>query len=267
MKKDKIALLDTDFISKAFSSCTSTEHLIDHVLSFPGYRFCCHQQILNELEKHYPGPKEWLREKIHNGIILCYTDETLLEELERTYGPSCCFFYMQFLKDACEAYGKDYFSTHYAELSAYNDTHFEKSIFLNALAQGDQSIGDDHDLGEIKTAVLLQILSNLYGLNIYIFCSDDRRARNGMVQFGDIYCLSILTAFWWLYKNCAFPHERAQPFYDSYVASLKESQSHFRVIEKDPTNRFIKVPCSQILDDVYHDKFEILRNGMLKYIV
>ena len=267
MEKDRIALLDTDFISKAFRSCTETEHLIDRVLLFPGYRFYCHRQILEELERHFTGPKEWLNLKIQEKMVICYTDEEILDELQNVYGLSCYLFYMQFLKDACDAYGKDYFLTHYEELSAFNSIGIEKSEFLKALEKGDQSIGEHHDLGEIKTAVLFQMLSNFYGEQVYVFCSDDRRARNGMTQFSGISCLSILTVFWWLCKKCDLPRESVQPFYDSYVASLADTQTCFYVVEKSPIGRFIRVPCSQVLNDLYSDKFQTLRNGMLKYIV
>lgn len=266
MEKERIALLDTDFVSKAFRSCAGNEHLIDCILSRSSYKFYCHQQIVEELGRHFPGPVEWLHEKIENGNITCYTDEELLNELQRVYGDSCFLFYMNFLSNACTAYGKDYYSTHYKDLGTLTPAQIEKSEFLIALEKGDRSIGEDNDLGEIKTAVLLQVLSNLLGEQIYVFCSDDRNARNGITQFPGISCLSILSIFWWLKKECDFPKEKAKEYFDSYIASLAKSQTSFKIVQSGPIGRFDKIPFAQVFDEIYDDRFMLLQNGMLKYI-
>lgn len=42
----KIALLDTDFISKTHIVRTGADdHLIDRILELPGYEFYCHEQF------------------------------------------------------------------------------------------------------------------------------------------------------------------------------------------------------------------------------
>lgn len=266
MEKERIALLDTDFISKAFRSCAEEEHLIDRVLSLPDYKFFCHQQIVTELDRHFSDTGKWLRRETEDGSVTCYTDEDLLDELKKVYGDSCFLFYMGFLNRACAAYSKDYYSTHYKELSALDSARFDKKEFLVALEKGDQSVGKDNDLGEIKTAVLLQVLSNLRGEQIYIFCSDDRNARNGITQFPDISCLSILSIFWWLKKECDLPKEKAQEYYNSYVGTLAESQTSFAVVESGSMNRFKKIPVAKVFEEIYDDKFLLLRNGMLKYV-
>jgi len=266
MKKERIALLDTDFISKAFQSCAGEEHLIDRVLSLPGYKFFCHQQIVTELGRHFSDAVKWLRGKIEDGNVMCYTDEDLLDKLQKVYGDSCFLFYMSFLNKACAAYSKDYYSTHYKDLSLLDSDPIDKKEFLVALEKGDQSIGEDNDLGEIKTAVLLQVLSNLLGEQIYIFCSDDRNARNGITQFSGISCMSILSIFWWLKNECDLPKEKAREYFDSYVLTLAGSQTTFKVIERGAMDRFEKIPVAKVFDEIYDDKFMLLRNGMLKYV-
>ena len=46
MKKEKYALLDTDFISKTYS-IRKDEHnrMIDRIMEMQGYQFYCHEQM------------------------------------------------------------------------------------------------------------------------------------------------------------------------------------------------------------------------------
>ena len=44
-------------------------------------------------------------------------------------------------------------------------------------------MGKKNNLGEIKSFVLLQVLSVMLGEQIYVFCSDDKNARNGAASF------------------------------------------------------------------------------------
>lgn len=266
MKIERIALLDTDFISKAFRSRAEEEHLIDHILSLPGYKFFCHHQIVTELGRHFSDSVEWLRGKVEDGSITCYTDEDLLNQLQKVYGDSCYVFYMNFLNKACAVYTKDYYSTHYKDLGALDPAQIDKKEFLIALENGDQSVGEDHDLGEIKTAVLLQVLSNLHGEQIYIFCSDDRNARNGITRFPGISCLSILSIFWWLKNECDLPKDKAKVYFDSYITTLAESQTTFKVVESGSMDRFKKIVVTEVFEEIYDDRFLLLRNGMLKYV-
>ena len=54
MKKDKYALLDTDFISKMYSIQKDKEnHLIDRIMELPRYQFYCHSQIMRTA--HFTG--------------------------------------------------------------------------------------------------------------------------------------------------------------------------------------------------------------------
>ena len=49
----KIALLDTDLISKAHIVQTDADnHLIDRILELSGYEFYCHEQTVMELGRH-----------------------------------------------------------------------------------------------------------------------------------------------------------------------------------------------------------------------
>ncbi len=71
MRKDKYALLDTDFISKIHMIQKDNDnHLIDRIMELPGYQFFCHAQIRAELSMHnVSGAVEWLENKISFGRI------------------------------------------------------------------------------------------------------------------------------------------------------------------------------------------------------
>ena len=52
-------------------------------------------------------------------------------------------------------------------------------------AQDDcDTIGEGQNLGELKSYVLLQVLNLKFGEQIYVFCSDDKNARNGVISIG-----------------------------------------------------------------------------------
>ncbi|MDO4169943.1 MAG: hypothetical protein Q4D45_08575 [Lachnospiraceae bacterium] len=61
--------------------------------------------------------------------------------------------------------------------------------FLEKLKADCDTIGEGQNLGELKTYVLLQTLSIKFGDQIYVFCSDDKNARNGVVSIGDARCV------------------------------------------------------------------------------
>lgn len=264
MKRKRIALLDTDFISKSFTSCAAADHLIDRVLEFPGLDFCCcHHQITIELS-HYTGEvSQWLDKMIQDKRVSCYTDEKILDELEKVYGSYGHHFYIQFLREACAAYGKDYFATYYADLSSQQRTDMSREEFLEALSNGDASIGTKQDLGELKTAVLLQVLSNLNDAEMHVFCSDDKNARAGMTQFPNVSCMSILTAFWELKE--LMTKEELRLYYDSFVESLHPTQKGFKVIEANGTGRLLTITFEQFFEDLILGKMDALGTGMLRY--
>lgn len=81
---EKYALLDTDFISKTHTvRIDDNDHLIDRILEMPEYVFFCHEQTVVELSRHNSYAPEWLKKKIEEKIILCYTDEQIKQTLVR----------------------------------------------------------------------------------------------------------------------------------------------------------------------------------------
>lgn len=65
------------------------------------------------------------------------------------------------------------------------------------------TIGEGQNLGELKSYVLLQVLNLKFGEQIYVFCSDDKNARNGVISIGGARCISVLSSFVRLKKKLA----------------------------------------------------------------
>lgn len=266
MQKKKIALLDTDFIFKTTISRSETDYLIDKVLLLPDYQFCCHGHILTELSRHTPDAQAWVMGKVQSGEIICYSDNDILDELEKVYGSSCCMGYLQFLREACNAFGNEHFSNYYSSLLNIDYTQISKQVFLTHLSAADNSVGRQNSLGEIKTYVLLQMLNFMNGQQVYIFCSDDQKARTGIIQFPDVCCISVLSAFAKLKDEIELTESLAQPYYSSWLAfCAKHKQTDFRVLDANHVRKFCKVPCAQVFQDLYNDKFIVLADGNLKY--
>ena len=269
MQKNKYALLDTDFISKMHIIQKDVEnHLIDRIMELPRYQFFCHSQIRTELFRHNVSDSmEWLEEKISVGQIKCYDDEDILNELVPVYGASAALLYVNLLQKACQAYQTGYFEDNFKELQKIDYRDVPRRDFLEKLKADCDSIGISKNLGEIKTYVLLQTLSLMSDEQIYVFYSDDRNARSGIVSIGGVKCISVLSAFLRLKKECNFGLEEAKDYIQSWLDfCARNKQTTFKVQENSKTLRLCKVPCEQVMREIYEDKYEETLTGYLKYI-
>lgn len=267
MKMDKYALLDTDFISKThFIHNDEGKCLSDLVVGMPGYCFFCHSQIIKELNRHNQQAIGWLQDKIEEQKIQCYTDEKILDELVKIHGGFACITYTQMLKEACDAFSKSYFGTHYQTIASFDFLKLTKNDFLQELQKADEEVGIHNSLGEIKSYVLLQLLSLMQGKQIYVLCSDDKAARNGAISFENVRCISALSAFLRLKKEISWTRQEAMPYIESYIRFCEEhNQQTFRVMESSVVSRMQRVPCKQVLEEIFDDCFVELQNGFLKY--
>lgn len=268
MRKDKYALLDTDFVSKMhIIKKDADNHLIDRIMELPGYQFFCHSQIREELSRHdVSDAMEWLENKIFDGQIKCYRDEDILDELELVYGMMTCGMYVDLLKKACQAYSEGYYENNFCELQKVDYGTISKGDFLEKLEADCDTIGVGNNLGEIKTYVLLQMLSLMWGKQIYVFCSDDRNARSGVISIGGVKCISVLSAFIRLKKECNLEQEGAKKYIESWLDfCAAHKQTTFRILENSKTFRMCKVPCEQVMKEIYEDKLEETCIGYLRY--
>ncbi len=128
-------------------------------------------------------------------------------------------------------------------------------------------IGERKNLGELKSYVLLQTLSVKLGEQIYIFCSDDKNARAGIVKLSGVWCISVLSVFMHLYNEGSLLEEDARPYIQAYLDNCwKHNQTTFRVHDASKEMRICKVPCEQVIREMYAGKLEVLKNGNLRYM-
>ena len=261
----KYALLDTDFLYKSYLAQDAAHNtLADIVISFQEYKFFCHSMIFEELSKHdiTPNPIPWLNELIQAGRVHIYSDIDILRELKQVYGSGASSMYLTMLEISCNTFSQNFFGQYYNALKALpNDVSDE--VFLRELENCDATIPHQNGVGEKKTYVLIQMMDILHPGKVFLFCSDDFKARQSLNTIpGSISCLSILGVFQ-LLKEKAFEKERIKPFFVALCNFLNlQNQTTFRVWKRESRKQ---IPMLQVFDDIYGEKFILLRNGDLKY--
>ena len=269
MANEKYALLDTDFISKMHLIRKDNQNkLIDKIMVMPNYTFYCHKQIGIELARHnIAGSPEWFATKVADKSISLYDDEMIMDELSEIYGQLAIASYVKMLQTACNAYSEGYFEENFNGISQLDCSTVSKEEFLRQLEADCDAIGEGQNLGELKSYVLLQTLSMKFGKQIYVFCSDDKNARSGVVRIGDARCISVLSSFIRLQKEIGFTREEAEPYISSYMnGCLGKNQKTFKVQDTSKEKRMCKVPCEQVFDEMFNGKIEEMKTGNLKYI-
>lgn len=269
MTNKKYALLDTDFISKMHLIRKDAQNkLIDKIMAMPNYIFYCHQQISVELLRHnIAGSPEWFEAKVLDKTICLYDDEKIMEELSIIYGKLAPAIYLKMLKDACDAYQEGYYEENFVEVSKLNDLDISREKFLERLKIDCDIIGVGKNLGELKSYVLLQVLNTKFGQQVYVFCSDDKNARMGIIAMGGANCISVLSSFIRLQKEIGLKREDAEPYIKSYMnCCLGKNQTTFKIQDASKERRICKVPCEQVFDEMFVGKIEEMKTGNLRYI-
>lgn len=265
----KYAILDTDFVSKANIIKTDDRVLADEVLSFPEYRFYCHHKMTEELDDHGTNAaKAWLQRKTDSGEIICYNDRRIIEELQAEIGAHCFSYYQSYLKNGCGIIGDDFYATYFSGIDEWID--FGKSDmeeFLSLLQSCEAEIGHQKSYGEVKAFVLLQTIRYLYAKEAFLFCSDDRLARQSFANKALVPCISILSVFLklWLMKK---PYDDVQRFYQSFVdwcTNRKNPQTTVKVwVFRNGSYKRESVRIENILADIYAGKYEARKDGDLQ---
>jgi len=100
----------------------------------------------------------------------------------------------------------------------------------------------------------------------YVFCSDDKNARNGAINFEDVRCISLVSVFSRLKEESNWTLADAEPYIESFIAFYQDHhQTTFRVREASEVRRLQRIPCRQVLQEIFDGKFIELKNGMLRY--
>ena len=171
--------------------------------------------------------------------------------------------YLTLLQTSCDTFHAGFFEKYYGTMSNMDDLE-DIETFLEELKKCDDNVPSQNGLGEKKTYVLIQMMEIMHSNQVYIFCSDDFRARQSIVSLtAPIHCISILGVFYTLMKK---GHEKSemQEYYNRLNVFLK-SQTSYRVWSESGHQR-IRVPIQQVFDELYDGRFQLLRNGDLQYI-
>ena len=261
---NKCALFDTDFISKLHITRKDDENrLIDRVMELPGYQFVCHEQICIELGRHNASAIIWLQRKIAEGSIQKFSDADLLALLHPLYGKNSISMFLFYLNNACSLFDGSFYGKYYAELE--KKTSLSETEFAAELSQRDVGVGCDNNLGEIKTYVLQQVLQNIENIQLYVFCSDDRRARAGLSDTGGIPCISALSSFYVLRERLHLERSEAKQYFDSWMQLHQAShQTAFKIHKNTKEMQLMKMDGYEIFDRIYNGTMTILKNGNLK---
>lgn len=260
----KFALLDTDFISKLHITRKDDDNrLIDLVMELPGYQFACHEQICIELGRHNGSAILWLQQKIAEGSIKKYSDADLLDLLHPLYGINSIEMFLFYLNSACSLFDRYFYGEYYAELE--KKTSLPETEFVAELFQCDIAVGCDNNLGEIKTYVLQQVLQNIKNIPLYVFCSDDRRARAGLSGAGGIPCISALASFYVLKERLQLERSEAKQYFDSWMQLHQAShQTAFKIHRNTKEMQLMNMDGYEIFERLYNGTLTILKNGNLK---
>lgn len=136
--------------------------------------------------------------------------------------------------------------------------------FLAALKACDDNIPHKNGVGEKKTYVLIQMMQIIHSNRVYVFCSDDFKARQSIASLTEpVNCISILGVFHKLMKM-GYEKTEMQEYYDRLSAFLK-NQTEYKVWSLAGHQR-IGVSVQKVFDEIYAGKFQLLRNRDLQYI-
>lgn len=263
MSKNRCALLDTDFISKLYATkIDDSDRFIQRIICIDTFHFVCHFQTIKEINNYDSSIANWMCE---SDSIHVYTDRDLLSFLIDDFGQMAYMYFLDILKKSCNTFSSRYYEEHYSALNEYQIDFWSKwniDDFLSILEECDEDVGQDNNLGEIKLYTTAQILEVLSIEELYIFCSDDRKARSVMSNQNNIDCVSALASFYLAKKYLKMSKENAQVFFDSWMV-LYRKQKCFQIYSESGY-QLERVLGQDIFDMLYEDKLDLQKDGFFK---
>lgn len=264
-KIKRCALLDTDFISKLYiTSASDSDRLIYRLLNITDFHFLCHRQTVVELSRHNQQASEWL-EKTSN--IMVYTDLALIRLMVNTFGSAAYGTYVNILHRSCDIFSQAFFDTYYTSLEQYVTnawSNYSLDDFVSLINACDAVIGQDNNLGEIKLYTMAQILECSGTEELYIFCSDDRKARYALSAQTDMDCVSALASFYLAKKYLNMKKEDAQIFFDSWMQFHKERNQEYFQVYTINGHQLEKIPGQDIFDMLYNNELYLMKDGFFR---
>lgn len=144
---------------------------------------------------------------------------------------------------------------------------YSDADFIIKIANCDENVGNDNNLGEIKTYLLQQILQTQEEIKLYVFCSDDKNARDGLAYGGGIPCISALSSFYILKRKLGMERDEARLYFDSWMQYHQMyKQVDFKVHKDTKEMQLIKMNGYEIFDRIYDGTLTIMKNGNLKLV-
>lgn len=257
-KKNPYALLDADFIIKAVVAKKDEQNnLLDWLAVNSGYQFVCHEMAYQEIAKHDGcGAVLWLDKAISNNKVKPYTDKDIVTSLCDFMGNTGVQIYKDYLKISSDSMSATFYEQYYSFLDEF-DIEGGAESFLKALHQCDEQVGSAESLGERKAMILLQWLLYFHPDEVYLFLSDDRKARTGLYAVTSVPSKSIMTVFWDM-RRCGVDKAEAYTYfypYERYMTQSSVTSGNIRVIDA-LTNNQISIPCKQIFDEIFEDRYD-----------
>lgn len=262
---NRCALLDTDFISKLYiTKASDSDRLIYRILSIRDFHFVCHQQTSIELARHNQWASKWLKE---TSSVDVYSDQDLMQLMIGIFGAAAYGFYVNMLRRSCDIFSQSFFNTYYTPLDKYvTDSwdNYNLDDFVEMVETCDAAIGQDNNLGEIKLYTMAQILERSGTEELYIFCSDDRKARYAVSNQAGMDCVSALASFYLAKKYLNMAKDEAQPFFDSWMSFHKQhNQERFQVYTASG-HQLEKLLGQDIFEMLYNDELYLMRDGFFR---
>lgn len=118
-------------------------------------------------------------DKVEQGIVKCYSDKDIINELKHMFGVGVQSHYIEMLRTSCDSFDQDFFNASYKMLIESPD-YISQEDFLDILELSDHAIGNGSSMGEKESFVLAQLLQLKYPGQVVVFCSDDSRARRNI---------------------------------------------------------------------------------------
>jgi len=264
-KTKRCALLDTDFISKLYiTKADDSDRLLFRILGITDFHFVCHQQTDIELSRHNQWASKWLE---NTTTVTIYTDRDLVQLMTSNFGSAAYGTYVNMLHRSCDIFSKAFFDTYYNVLEIYVTDAWGKydlDAFVSLIEHCDAIIGQDNNLGEIKLYTMAQILDCFGSEELYLFCSDDRKARYALSSQTDMDCVSALASFYLAKKYLKMEKSDAQIFFNSWMSFHKvKNQEHFQVYTASG-HQLEKLLGQDIFDMLYNDELYLMRDGFFR---
>lgn len=99
--------------------------------------------------------------------------------LKETFGDMFSLFYISRLAKSCELFSSTLFGRCYStlkELMSKDDVLLNIDSIMYSIELGDKKASIDNNLGEIKLLTMVNILRRMVFDDVFILCSDDRKA-------------------------------------------------------------------------------------------